>query len=101
MTLARNLADLGNQVDSSGTLGIGGGGTSATTANSGFNALAPSQTGNNGKYLKTDGSNVSWSSLPTYMPVLTNAGLTTNVSVANGYLPVLTNGGSTVNVTVS
>ena len=31
MTLARNLADLGNQVDSSGTLGIGGGGTSGTT----------------------------------------------------------------------
>ena len=64
-------------------------------------ATYPSQTGNNGKFLKTDGSAVSWASLPTYMPVLTNAGTTTNVSVANGYLAVLTNGGSTVNVTVS
>ena len=62
MTLARNLADLGNQVDSSGTLGIGGGGTSGTTATAGFNALAPSQTGNSGKILTTDGTNTSWTS---------------------------------------
>jgi hypothetical protein len=38
-----------------GTLGIGSGGTGQTTANAAFNALAPSQTGNNGKYLTTDG----------------------------------------------
>ena len=84
----------------------------ATTSTSGYlssidwntfnnKATYPSQTGNNGKYLKTDGSSVSWSSLPTYMPVLTNAGTTTNVTISDGYLPVLTNGGSTVNVAVS
>lgn len=60
MTIVRNLGDLANQVDSSGTLNIGGGGTNATTANGGFNALAPSQTGNSGKLLTTDGSNTSW-----------------------------------------
>ena len=83
-----------------GTLPIAAGGTSATTANSAFNALAPSQSTNSGKYLKTDGSNTSWSLLPSYFPVLTNAGSTVNVSVANGYFPVLTNSGSTTNVTV-
>ena len=84
----------------------------ATTSTSGYlsstdwntfnnKATYPSQTGNNGKFLKTDGSAVSWASLPTYMPVLTNAGTTTNVTISDGYLPVLTNGGSTVNVAVS
>lgn len=83
-----------------GTLPIAAGGTSATTANSAFNALAPSQATNTGKYLKTDGSNTSWSLLPSYFPVLTNAGSTVNISVANGYFPVLNNSGSTTNVTV-
>lgn len=44
----------------SGTLGIANGGTSATTANGAFNALAPSQTGNSGKYLTTNGTDTSW-----------------------------------------
>lgn len=69
MTLARNLADLGNQVDSSGTLGIGGGGTSATNATAGFNALAPSQTSNTNKYLTTNGTNTSWAEVVSGMTV--------------------------------
>ena len=44
----------------SGTLPILSGGTSANTATGAFNALAPSQTGNSGKYLTTDGTNTSW-----------------------------------------
>jgi hypothetical protein len=47
----------------SGTLGIANGGTSATTANGAFNALAPSQTGNSGKYLTTDGTDTSWATV--------------------------------------
>ena len=47
-----------------GTLPIANGGTGQTTANAAFNALAPSQTGNSGKYLTTDGSNTSWASNP-------------------------------------
>jgi len=47
-----------------GTLGIGNGGTGQTTANAAFNALAPDQTGNSGKYLTTDGSNTSWATNP-------------------------------------
>jgi hypothetical protein len=49
------------QSDISGTVAIANGGTGQTTANSAFNALAPSQSGNTGKYLTTDGTNTSWS----------------------------------------
>lgn len=37
------------------------GGTGATSANDGLNALLPSQTGNGGKVLQSDGVNTSWS----------------------------------------
>lgn len=43
-----------------GTLNISNGGTGQTTANAAFNALAPSQTSQSGKYLTTDGTNTSW-----------------------------------------
>lgn len=39
------------------------GGTGATTQAGAANAILPSQTGNNGKYLTTDGSNVSWATV--------------------------------------
>lgn len=41
-------------------LPLGSGGTGATTQAGAANAVLPSQTSNTGKYLKTDGSNVSW-----------------------------------------
>jgi len=41
-------------------LPIANGGTGQTTANTAFNAWAPSQTGNSGKFLTTDASNSSW-----------------------------------------
>jgi len=46
-----------------GTLPIANGGTGQTSANAALNALIPSQTGNNGKFLTTDGSNTSWGTL--------------------------------------
>lgn len=49
---------LGSEV--SGTLPIANGGTGQTTANAAFNALAPAQTGNAGKFLTTDATNTSW-----------------------------------------
>lgn len=42
-------------------LPIADGGTGQTTANAALNALLPTQTGNAGKALKTDGTNTSWS----------------------------------------
>lgn len=44
-----------------GTLPIGNGGSGQTTANAALNAFLPTQTGNAGKVLQTDGSNTSWS----------------------------------------
>lgn len=45
------------------TVPVEKGGTGQTTANDAFNALAPDQTGNSGKYLTTDGSSASWTSI--------------------------------------
>jgi len=56
-----------------GTVPIENGGTGASTASDGFNALAPSQTGNSGKYLTTDGSNTSWATNP--LGTVTSVGL--------------------------
>jgi hypothetical protein len=62
----------------SGSLAIANGGTGQTTANGAFNALAPSQTGNTGKYLTTDGSNTSWAANP--LGTVTSVGGTGTVS---------------------
>lgn len=56
----------GGPITDSGTLTLGGtlalanGGTGATTQAGAANAILPSQGGNSGKILTTDGSNVSW-----------------------------------------
>jgi len=68
-----------------GTLAIANGGTGQTTANAAFNALAPSQTGNNGKYLTTDGSNTSWADNP--------LGTVTSVDVSGGSTGITFSGG--------
>ena len=47
-----------------GTLPIAAGGTGQTTANAALNALLPTQTGNTGYYLQTNGTNTSWAAIP-------------------------------------
>ena len=47
----------------SGVLEIDNGGTGQTNAISAFNALAPDQTGNSGKFLSTNGTNTSWETI--------------------------------------
>jgi hypothetical protein len=78
-----------------GTIPVENGGTGQTTANAAFNALAPSQTGNTGKYLTTDGTNSSWSVNPlgTVTSVAATAG--TGISVTGS--PITTSG--TLNIT--
>lgn len=61
--------ELGQAAAVTGTLPLGNGGTGQTTANSAFNALAPSQATNSGKFLTTDGSNTSWA-VPVIAPSL-------------------------------
>ena len=65
-----------------GTLNVANGGTGQTTANAAFNSLAPSQTGNVGKYLTTDGTNTSWATTP--------PGTVTSVSWTGGIVSVAT-----------
>jgi hypothetical protein len=71
-TVPSFLSITGSPITSSGTLAITysgtalpilNGGTGETTANAAFNALAPSQATNSGKYLTTDGTNTSWASV--------------------------------------
>ena len=75
-----------------GTLAIANGGTGQTTANAAFNALAPSQTGNNGRYLKTDGTNTSWDAID-----ISTADITGVLLPANGGTGV-NNGASTITI---
>ena len=82
-TLNQNTS--GTAAGLSATLAISSGGTGQTTANTAFNALAPSQTGNSGKYLTTDGSNTSWATNP--------LGTVTSVGVSGGTTGLTTSGG--------
>jgi hypothetical protein len=77
-----------------GTLAIANGGTGQTTANSAFNALAPSQTSNTGKYLTTDGTNSSWA------PVVSGATISNDTSTATDLFPMFANATSGTPTTV-
>ena len=57
--------DAGNAVEiaTGDTIPIANGGTGATTANAALNALLPSQTGNAGEFLTTDGTDASWGAI--------------------------------------
>lgn len=61
--------DLANANAVTGTLPVANGGTGQTTASAAINALLPSQTGNAGKTLTTDGSNTSWAAPPAALPI--------------------------------
>jgi hypothetical protein len=73
-----------------GTIPISNGGTGASTANDGFNALAPTQTGNSGKYLTTDGTNTSWAVNP--LGTVTSVGLSAPSIFTVSGSPVTTSG---------
>jgi len=60
-TLNQNTTGTASNV--TGTVAIGNGGTGQTTATAAFDALAPSQTSNSGKYLTTNGTTTSWATV--------------------------------------
>lgn len=55
------------------TIAVANGGTGQTTAANAINALLPSQTGNSGEYLTTDGSVASWAPVSASLIVSTSA----------------------------
>lgn len=61
-TYSNPTVDLASLADVSNNLQIRNGGTGASTAIGARNNLLPDQTGNAGKVLQTDGTNVSWQS---------------------------------------
>jgi hypothetical protein len=61
---------------------VANGGTGGTTATAGFNALAPSQTSNSGKYLTTDGTNSSWAT------VVSGASISNDTTTSTNLYPI-------------
>jgi hypothetical protein len=64
VTTAPSYGKVGLTTHVSGVLPIANGGTNSTTATGAFDNLAPTQTGNSGKYLTTNGATTSWASVP-------------------------------------
>ena len=78
-----------------GTIDIANGGTGQITATAAFNALAPSQTGNIGKVLTTDGTNTTWST--TGSGTVTSVAATAGTGISVTGSPITTSG--TLNIT--
>jgi hypothetical protein len=87
----RNVTELNEFA--AGPIPIANGGTGETTANDAFNALAPSQTGNAGKILGTDGTDAGWGTPITRKNMITNGNMSlfqhavsyTSAAVSSGY----------------
>ena len=83
-TLNQNTT--GTAANVTGTVAVANGGTGQTTANNAFNALAPSQAANSGKYLTTDGTNASWATIvaPINPITINSTTITTAINIASG-----------------
>ena len=68
----------------------------------GYSVNSTNNPGTSGQFLKSNGTGIAptWASVPTYLPVLTYGGSTTNVTISNGYLQILNNAGATISVPV-
>jgi hypothetical protein len=77
-----------------GTLPILNGGTGQTSASAAFDALAPNQSGNNGKYLTTNGSTTSWGT------VNSGASLSNDTTTATNLYPIFADATSGTPTTV-
>ena len=68
-----------------GQLPIANGGTGASTQSGAANAVLPSQSSNSGKYLTTDGTDVSWATIPSSAPSVTGTRASpTSITAAGG-----------------
>lgn len=86
-TVSITTLDLASATDvGSSILGIANGGTGASTANAALNNLLPSQGGNSGKFLQTDGSSTSWKT------AVTSVGLSLPAELSVSGSPVTTTG---------
>jgi hypothetical protein len=91
-TLNQNTTGTASNV--TGTVAIANGGTGQTTANTAFNALAPSQTSNSGKYLTTNGTDTSWDT------VVSGASISNDTSTATNVFPLFASATTGVPTTI-
>jgi hypothetical protein len=78
-TVGGDLSVSGN-VTLTNALPIAQGGTGQTTASNAINALIPSQTGNSGRYLTTNGTAVSWGTVTPGSGTVTSVALSSSLS---------------------
>jgi hypothetical protein len=76
-TLNQNTTGTASNV--TGTVAIANGGTGQTTATAAFDALAPSQTSNSGKYLTTNGTTTSWGTVSAGAALSNDTATTSNL----------------------
>jgi len=93
-TLNQNTTGTASNV--TGTVAIANGGTGQTTANTAFNALAPSQAANTGKYLTTDGTNTSWATVSSGTSVTLSNDTTTSTDLYPLFANATTGTASTI-----
>jgi hypothetical protein len=84
----------GKLIKQAATVTIAQGGTGQTTANAAFNALAPSQASNTGKYLTTNGTDSSWAT------VVSGATISNDTSTATNLFPIFSDATSGTPTTV-
>jgi hypothetical protein len=82
----------GNAANVTGVVAIANGGTGQTTAQNARNALLPSQTGNSGRFLTTDGTNVSWATVAAGSGTVTSVAATGNNGITVSGSPITTSG---------
>ncbi len=61
------------------------GGTGQTSTNNALNALLPVQTSANGKYLTSDGTNASWSTVSSSFTPMPSSSINSNVTLSSNY----------------
>jgi len=75
-----------------GTVPVANGGTGASTARDGLNALLPSQTANSGKYLTTNGTDASWATVSGGSGTVTSVAATVPAFLSVAGSPITTSG---------
>jgi hypothetical protein len=82
----------GNAANVTGVVAVANGGTGAASQASAINNLIPSQAGQSGKYLTTDGSNVSWATVSAGGGTVTSVGMTVPAFLSVTGSPVTSSG---------
>lgn len=83
-TSLTTLGTVGTGTWNATTISIAKGGTGQTTASGAINALLPTQTGNSGKYLTTNGTSASWATVATGATSLNGLSDVTITAAATG-----------------